>query len=353
MNNFLQFTEEQRRSLITQVSTKLGLPAQAVEKDWWVTLVLEALFSLPMREHFIFKGGTSLSKGWKLIERFSEDIDIALSPEAFGRVYKTTPAQNYVKDLKREGCVYTSTVIKEALDKQLMKMGVAEGTVQIEAEEVSPIQRDKDPQTLFVRFSSLFTPGGYMLDPVKVEFGVRGLRDPFSKVEIQSILGGQTESPAYNEKPFEVMAVEPRKTFMEKMILLHEKYQRGIEPDAGERQSRHLYDLYLMSKKGIAQQAIADKALYQILIQHRAHYVRLKGIDYTKMQLHTLKIIPPPELHDFFRNDYNAMREQMMYGDDVPDFDTINLELISLSILLLDSFTFSESKPFCGASNFE
>lgn len=341
MNNLLEFAEEERRVLITQVSTKLGLPAQAVEKDWWVTLVLEALFALPMREHFIFKGGTSLSKGWKLIDRFSEDIDIALSPEAFGKAYQTHPSHSYVKELKRKGCAFTSTVIKEALEKELTSMGIAVDSVQIEAEEVSPVRRDKDPQTLYVRFSSLFAAGGYMLDPVKVEFGVRALREPFSNVKILSILGAETQSTAYKEIPFDVMAVEPRKTFMEKMILLHEKYMRGIEPDAGQRQSRHLYDLYSMTKKGIAEQVVADKELYKRLLQHRAHYVRLKGINYTTMHLHSLKFIPPPELQDYFRNDYNAMREQMMYGD-VPDYDTINLELLSLSIMLLDTLKFNE-----------
>lgn len=329
MNSFLQFTEEERRILITQVSTKLGLPAQAVEKDWWVTLVLKALFSLPMGNHFIFKGGTSLSKGWKLIERFSEDIDIALSPEAFGRVYETTPSHSYVKTLKREGCAYTSTVIREALEQELANMGVPAGMVQIEAEEVLPTMRDKDPQTLYIHFPSLFASGGYMLDPVKVEFGVRALRDPFSKVEILSILGAETESPAYSETAFEVMAVEPRKTFMEKMLLLHEKYELGLQPDAGQRQSRHLYDLHNMAQKGIAEQVIADKELYQTLLRHRAHYVRLNGIDYNALQLHTLNFIPPENLLDFFRNDYDVMREQMMYGD-VPDFDAL---LASLTYL--------------------
>lgn len=329
MNNFLQFTEDERRILITQVSTKLGLPAQAVEKDWWVTLVLKALFYLPMGKHFIFKGGTSLSKGWKLIERFSEDIDIALSPEAFGRAYETTPSHSYVKTLKREGCVFTSTMIREALEQELANIGVPAGMVQIESEEVLPTMHDKDPQTLYIHFPSLFASGGYMLDPVKVEFGVRAFRDPFSKVEILSILGAETESPAYNETLFEVMAVETRKTFMEKMLLLHEKYELGLQPDAGQRQSRHLYDLHKMTQKGIAEQVIADKELYQILLQHRAHYVRLKGIDYNTLQLHTLNFIPPKDLLDFFRNDYNVMREQMMYGD-VPDFDALLASLTDL-----------------------
>src|SRR5258708_34240176 len=92
---------------------------KGVEKDWLVTLVLKALFSLPMRQHFIFKGGTSLSKAWKLIERFSEDIGIALAPEAFGRDYRKAPSNSYVKTLKKDGCAYTPHIVKDALRELL------------------------------------------------------------------------------------------------------------------------------------------------------------------------------------------------------------------------------------------
>lgn len=322
MNNLLTFHQDIQRALISQVSTKLNLSAQAIEKDWWVTLVLEAIFSLPMREHFIFKGGTSLSKGWNLIERFSEDIDIALSPEAFGRTYEFEPSHQYVKNIKKEGCAFTSTVIKEELAKQLLKMGVPAGLLTIEAEEVHPKHLDKDPQTLYVKYASLFEAGGYLLEPVKIEFGVRALREPFSKVSIVSMLGKETESSAYQETSFDVAAVEPRKTYMEKMMLLHEKYIYGLNTDAAQRQSRHLSDLYKMDIQGITEQVIADKELYQTLLKHRSNYVRLKGIDYSAMQLHQLSIIPPDQYMEFFKKDYEAMRGEMMYGD-VPDFDTL------------------------------
>ena len=82
MIDFLALPEETRRLLIAQVSIKTGMSVKAIEKDWWVTLSLKAILSMPMQQHFIFKGGTSLSKAWKLIERFSEDIDTALAPEA-------------------------------------------------------------------------------------------------------------------------------------------------------------------------------------------------------------------------------------------------------------------------------
>lgn len=78
MIEFLNLPENSRRQLIEQTSVRTGMSIKAIEKDWWVTLVLKALFSMPQAEHFIFKGGTSLSKAWKIIERFSEDVDIEL-----------------------------------------------------------------------------------------------------------------------------------------------------------------------------------------------------------------------------------------------------------------------------------
>lgn len=81
---WLKLTNEQRKATLDQAEQNSGIPAKVIEKDWWVTLTLKALFEGPFAAHMTFKGGTSLSKGWDLIERFSEDIDIALAPEAFG-----------------------------------------------------------------------------------------------------------------------------------------------------------------------------------------------------------------------------------------------------------------------------
>ena len=79
MNKYFELTPEQQILVITQVANKTGLPVQAIEKDLWVTTMLQVVFALPLAEHLIFKGGTSLSKVWNVIQRFSEDIDIALN----------------------------------------------------------------------------------------------------------------------------------------------------------------------------------------------------------------------------------------------------------------------------------
>ena len=124
MIEFLFLPEERKRLFIDQVNAETTMSVKAIEKDWWVTLVLKALFSLPMADHFVFKGGTSLSKGWGLIQRLSEDIDIALSPEAFGKEYKTSPTNSYVKQLKRDGTAYTSVHICAVLQNKLQELGV-------------------------------------------------------------------------------------------------------------------------------------------------------------------------------------------------------------------------------------
>ncbi|MBX2894715.1 MAG: nucleotidyl transferase AbiEii/AbiGii toxin family protein [Cyclobacteriaceae bacterium] len=99
MTQWLTLTPEQRKASITEVEYVTGIQAKAIEKDWWVTLTLRALFQSAYAKHLVFKGGTSLSKCWKLIARFSEDVDIALAPEAFGMKYEKSPSKTYV-----EGC---------------------------------------------------------------------------------------------------------------------------------------------------------------------------------------------------------------------------------------------------------
>lgn len=335
MVEFLELPENQRRQIIEQVNARTAMSLKAVEKDWWVTLILKALFSLPMRQHFIFKGGTSLSKVWKLIERFSEDIDIALAPEAFGREYRKAPSHSYVKTLKKEGCAYTTSVIKGALHEQLATMGVPADLINIEAEEVNPLMPDKDPQTLFVRYPSLYDPNIYIEDAVKIEFGVRALKEPFAAMPVRSIIAEVFPNPTYSETPFLVTAVEPRKTFMEKLFLLHEKFSIVREDViVHERQSRHLSDLVSMTRLGISQQVLDDQNLYSVLLEHRRHYVRLKDVDYERMHMKELKIIPPPALMRQFRQDYETMLTEMIYGD-APDFDTLIAQLRELNELLI------------------
>ncbi len=327
MTGWLQLTDEQRRTSIAQAAILSGITAKAIEKDWWVTLTLKALFESPYAKFFIFKGGTSLSKGWKLIERFSEDIDIALDPMAFGREYKPNPSHTYVKTLKKEGCAFTSTVLLDALKAQFNHMGIPMKDIAITAETVPATIPDRDPQTLYVKYKSLYPPHGYIADEVKVEFSVRSLKDPFAAIKVQSILSEVFPNVAYAETPFEVMAVEPQKTLLEKAFLLHEKFVNvNTDKIKIERLSRHLYDLVKLMNTEDGIKALKDYEFYNTLLEHRKNYIRLGNVNYDTLHYSTLSFIPPDEVIELFRQDYRAMQVAMIYGDS-PDFDTIINEL--------------------------
>lgn len=105
MNRFLGLSDSQRKSVYESIADKVGLPAQVIEKDFWVTAILQTIFSLPIAEHLVFKGGTSLSKGWKLIERFSEDIDIAVNPVSLG-VPEGDLTKRQIKKLRKESSLF-------------------------------------------------------------------------------------------------------------------------------------------------------------------------------------------------------------------------------------------------------
>jgi hypothetical protein len=327
MTGWLKLTDEQRRTSIAQAAVVSGITAKAIEKDWWVTLTLKALFESPYAKFFIFKGGTSLSKGWKLIERFSEDIDIALDPMAFGREYKINPSHTYVKTLKKEGCAFTSTVLLDALKAQFNHLGVTENFILIEADVVPETIPDRDPQTLYIKYKSLYPPHEYIADEVKVEFSVRSLKDPYANVSIQSILSEAFPNVAYAETPFEVVAVEPQKTLLEKAFLLHEKFlNANTDKIKIERLSRHLYDLIKLMNTEAGIKALKDTEFYATLLEHRKSYIRLGNVDYETLHYSTLSFIPPDAVIEMFRQDYRAMQAAMIYGVS-PDFDTMINEL--------------------------
>jgi predicted nucleotidyltransferase component of viral defense system len=319
MTGWLKLSEEQRRTSLSQAATNLGVPMKAVEKDWWVTLTLKALFQCKYKEALIFKGGTSLSKCWKLIDRFSEDIDIALDPAVLGIVYEKNPSRGYLSKLKKAGCKFTSTELKTELERQFTELGVPDSTIGIEAMKVEEHLPDTDPQTLLVHYKSLFDPNKYIADVVKVEVGVRSLKEPFAKVKIESLLNEYFPNPAYEEIPFEVTAVAPHKTFLEKLFLLHEKFLRNDpEKIEVERMSRHLYDLERMMDGEAGRRAIEDHDLYLSLIEHRRKYLKMSWVDYDTLANDKIAFIPPDLFMESFKKDYEAMQEFMIYNESLP-----------------------------------
>ncbi|WP_165760505.1 nucleotidyl transferase AbiEii/AbiGii toxin family protein [Niastella populi] len=319
----MKLTSEQRKASIDQAEQLSGISAKAIEKDWWVTLTLKALFRNLYSRYIVFKGGTSLSKCWKIIARFSEDIDIALSPEAFEMAYIENPSKTTVERLKRRGCAFISKELKTEVEKQISALGVPEGMIIISAAVIPNKFPDTDPQTLYIRYPSLYAPGSYISDEVKVEVSVRSLSIPFKTISIHSLLNEINPNSFYGENPFNVEAVAPGKTFLEKAFLLHEEFGK---PDRSkirsERMSRHLYDLGNIMKTTFSREALNDLRLYEYLINHRKYYYRISWFDYESLRPATISFVPPDDLLNVYRQDYERMQEQMIYGENLP-FDEL------------------------------
>jgi len=318
MIGWLKLTDSQRKDSLTQAQQRSGMPisVKAIEKDWWVTLVLKALFQSAYAQHLVFKGGTSLSKGFKLINRFSEDIDLALSCEAFGMEYEENPSTGYIKQLRKKGYAFATTELMAELTTQLKALGVPDTSITIEAEPTPPNQTPADPIVLYVKYKSLYDPNKYIPDQVKIEVSVRSLKTPFTTKLIQSILTEFFPNEAYKEEPFEISIVEPRKTFLEKAFLLHEEF--GKEDKAKirtERMSRHLYDLVAMMKDKAAQEALDDHDLYENIITHREKYIGAVWVNYSTLVHSTISFLPPQEFLVALEKDYAEMREEMIYGE--------------------------------------
>ena len=249
-NNYFELTTAQQRTILEQTAIKQGLPKQAIEKDLWVTAMLQILFSLPCAESLVFKGGTSLSKVWRLICRFSEDIDVAIDRTAFELDGDLTKKQ--VKKLRKASSLF----VRDTLYRQLL-----EAVNQTSLKDLCQIEPEPDgegdstypePRSIFIRYKSIFDDKlDYIPPVVKVEAGARSLLEPYTETTITSMVEEVLPSISTTISDVVVKTAIAEKTFLEKAFLLHELFSVNNSVEA-RRRSRHIYDLYMMMQQGIA-----------------------------------------------------------------------------------------------------
>jgi len=219
---WLTLSKERRIEILNQATELTGLPAIAIEKDWWVILCLNASFSLPYSEHIVFKGGTSLSKGWDLIERFSEDIDLAIDRKFFG--FEGDISKTQIRKLRKESCEFISTEFLKGLIQTLTDWGaIAECELFVQPVNDS----DKDPRVIEIHYNSVIDTSEYLPQRVLIEVSSRSLMEPTQKREINSILSINFPKLSFSTNAFIIPAVLPQRTFLEKIFLLHEEFSQG------------------------------------------------------------------------------------------------------------------------------
>ncbi len=317
---FLKLPENDRIELINQMHEETNLPQVIIEKDLWVTAVLRSLFALPYAENLSFKGGTSLSKCWNLIERFSEDVDIAINREFFGFVGDTFTVKQISKNLRKSTCKFTRDTLQFDLDRQMEADGIPTTLFSITM-DITPVTT-VDPEKIFIEYTSVFNSSPYIKNIVVLEIGGRSMKEPIQKVEIRSFLDNHFSRATFSEKPFEINVVVPERTFLEKICLLHEEFSKPKEHIRVERMSRHLYDLARMTDTSFADNALNDRELFESIVAHRRMFIAMKDFDYDTLSPTTIKIIPPESVIADWEDDYNKM-QIMIYGDHLSFSDMI------------------------------
>ena len=266
MTLWLNHTIDERIAMLQRAEEKFRINQVAIEKDWWVTVVLNALFKCSCADQLIFKGGTSLSKGWNLIERFSEDIDLSVNHEFFG-IEKTT--KNQREKLRKKARRYFLDTVSAELDENLKKLGVE----------------------------------GYHIENVVEEIDEDGKISSY----IEQTFPGEDEAATAT-----IRTVVPTRTFLEKAFLLCEEFQK--QTPRYVRMSRHLYDLERLMDTGFGRQALLDMDLYERIVKHRSIYYAVGYVDYSKLMPSEIDFVPKQELVKDWEDDYAEMCNHFIYG---------------------------------------
>lgn len=296
---------------------------RAVEKDWWVTAVLKALFSTSCNNYLLFKGGTSISKGWPIIERFSEDIDLSLGRQFFLDVMKLPYAaagnNTQLKNLRKASRKYIHGTLSKELGERLSAMGIVGFTVENQttqptAEGPKPIDADSDPTVILVNYGSIFPAyDGDILPRVKIEISCLSMSEPFEAKPITTLMHNQF--PELDEAlSVDIRTVTPSRTFLEKAFLLNEEFEK--EKPRSRRMSRHLYDLEKLMDTDYGKAALEDTALYRAIVEHRRKFYHLGYVNYDLDYPTAIKFVPDGETLDAYRRDYNDnMVNGYIYGE--------------------------------------
>ena len=334
-NDYFSLNPAQQRLVIEQTAAKLNLPVQAIEKDLWVTAILQVLFTLPCAHGLVFKGGTSISKVWNAINRFSEDIDLAIDRSLFDLDGELTKKQ--VKKLRK----VSSMFVREELFGQLCEAIASTplyGLCEIEAQPDGVGDSTyPEPRIIYVKYASLFSDKiDYILPVVKIEAGARSLLEPTLNVAIKSLVDVALPSITTSLVDVEVRTAVAEKTFLEKCFLLHELFSRGVAVSANRR-SRHLYDLHMMMRKGIDKRAVSDDELWNTIHHHRSTLTSISGVDYTPDIRSRIVLTPPAECVEDWKSDYQAMQGSMIYNNP-PSFEELLQSMAELEMAFKKQF---------------
>jgi hypothetical protein len=298
------------------------IPFEIIEKDYWVVWVLKGLFSLEkMKPYLTFKGGTSLSKVYGLIDRFSEDIDLSIEKEFFGFGEPHNPEnapskkkQNAIIDNLSKACSnYVQTEMLASLKENFTKkLGTTDGW------QIFSDQEDPDAQTLLFEYPSKSSKTGYIRPLVKIEIGARSEHWPVSEHKIQSYVKEALKEKIH-EPEVVIRVLNAERTFWEKATILHQYVHLPADKRIPSRISRHFYDFFRLLNSPIKKKALEESILLERVANHKSIYFASGWANYGTARKGTLKLVPPPHILKELQKDYVQM-EPMLFRE-IPSYE--------------------------------
>ncbi len=299
MDKIAKSSNKERTGIFIDVANKLKLQPFIIEKDFWVSWVLGKIFdNQELSKSLCFKGGTSLSKGFNLIERFSEDIDLILNQNLIlqedEEILRASKRQQEIfnKTIEERACTYISTTLKEAIEKAINPICTVK-------------EDDDDKHVLWIEFPK--------------SFNYDYLRKPNEQNELSSFVGKALPELKL-EKP-KVPTIKPERTFWEKITILHLEHHRPSNKTIAERHSRHYYDVYMLGNSFVKQNSFNNLNLLDEVVEFKQRFYPCSWAKYDEAKVGTLALLPPEHSKPILAKDYVQM-QNMIFGN-YPNWDEI------------------------------
>lgn len=316
---FLAFAPERRALAFEQAATQRAVSVVVIEKDFWVCWLLGVLFSQPeLAPHLVFKGGTSLSKVFGVIDRFSEDIDLSVSPEfvgadprAFDTLTSRTQRDAAMSEMQRLCAEKTQSTIAPLLEAAIRAaLGTSPGAetwlrYELDAQAQSPVLRFHYPVTQAASIN-------YIARNVKLELGSLTDQQPAGKHTIQPWVA-EVFPAVFADWRCEVTALELARTFWEKATILHAEHHRPEARPMPDRYARHYADFARLLGHPLATEFLADKVLRARVVAWKSRVFASGWARYDLAQHGSFRLAPPAYRLAALEADYAVMRPMFMH----------------------------------------
>lgn len=322
MTEFFQLSVEERLEALNVAASASGRQPHLLEKDIWVVWSLRHLFAGPYADHLVFKGGTSLSKAYGVIRRFSEDVDLtydirAIAGDLVGTADSPLPAtksqeRRWTKEIRARLAAWVETEIVPRFKQDLEQHGPA-ATARAEGDKV------------FIGYAPLASGTGYIAPSVMLEFGARSTGEPSEPRAIHCDAAVHMQGVEFPTATPQVMRAE--RTFWEKATAIHVYCAQGTFR-GGDRFARHWHDVTRLDTAGFAAAAIADQALARAVADHKSIFFAEKNtdgeiIDYHAAVSGALRLVPEAGALATLAADYQHMIDDRLFLDDAEPFEAL------------------------------